>query len=140
MALGPVNTSGLPSLPVETLLQISSDWSGTPVPCPAHIDGILLGSHLDRSEALRALSETCRRLRSVFLAAAWEHLEVCASRTLDASGSSADDLDLFDCSKKLHQELAHQLVWHIKVVSIRNPSLAQYVKFVSFPLVNPTLI
>ncbi|KAJ6597575.1 hypothetical protein DFH09DRAFT_82676 [Mycena vulgaris] len=82
MALGPVNTTGLPALPVETLHEIISHFAGAPLPCPSHIARVLSRMHLERPKALRVLSETCRRLRSVFLTPAWERLEACASESV----------------------------------------------------------
>ncbi|KAJ6597590.1 hypothetical protein DFH09DRAFT_1304381 [Mycena vulgaris] len=133
MALGPVNTTGLPSLPVEILQEIVSHLPGGPVPCTVYMSGVLLGTHLARSKALRALSETCRRLRDVFIASAWEHIEACVSR-----GTSWDLFSLFSLFElsrsSIARELARELVRQTEVINIRNPSLAEHVRVVSVVL------
>ncbi|KAJ6597577.1 hypothetical protein DFH09DRAFT_1304371 [Mycena vulgaris] len=133
MTLGPVNTTGLPSLPVEILHEIISHFIGVPVPCTVFMDGVLSGTHLARSEALRALSETCRRLRDVLIASAWERIEACASMGIAEGHPRLSSLYVLSRSS-IQTELARELVRHIEVITIRNPSLAEHVRVVSVVL------
>ncbi|KAJ6624665.1 hypothetical protein B0H10DRAFT_2212458 [Mycena sp. CBHHK59/15] len=135
MALGPVNNTGLAALPVETLLEITTHLKTVPVPCNISTHHFLSCVYLERLNALRALSETCKRLRSVFLEQAWRRLEAYAS----ARGSDAYEnthywhyrfsgrRSIFSTGRE--KELARALLWQAEVVTIRNPDLAQYVKF-----------
>ncbi|KAJ7481956.1 hypothetical protein FB451DRAFT_1444746, partial [Mycena latifolia] len=117
---GPVNTAGLLSLPVETFHLITSYFVGAPIPCT--ISKVLPGMHLERPEALRALSHTCRRLRSVFLAQAWERLEVCASRSVVESRERSALYEI-NRSKKLAKDLARELVRQTEILSPQPPLL-----------------
>ncbi|KAJ6597639.1 hypothetical protein DFH09DRAFT_1304422 [Mycena vulgaris] len=131
MALGPVNTTGLPSLPVETLHEIISHFPGVPVPCTVYTGRCLSANHLARPEALRALSETCRRLRDVLIALSWERVEVCASRRIPEGSSDSFSVELWSSISK---ELVRELVRQTEVITIRNPSLAAHVRVVSVVL------
>ncbi|KAJ7127245.1 hypothetical protein C8R43DRAFT_1028132 [Mycena crocata] len=134
LALGvPINTTGLPALPVEILHEITSHLTSAPVPCKE--DQVLASNYLERSVALRALAETCTRLRSVFLVAAWQHLEVCASTKV--SGVSLNGRRRFLSSlwfRELSMGLARELVRQMEIVTIRNPTLAQEVRIVTVVL------
>ncbi|KAJ7117988.1 hypothetical protein C8R43DRAFT_98899 [Mycena crocata] len=140
MALGvAVNTTGLPALPLEILLEIISHFLSVPSPCK--VQHVLSCAYLERPHALRALSETCKRLRSAFLARAWERIEVCASRRVSESYSyrkhdydSTYDRETNLWSNELAIELATELVRQMEVVTIRNPALAQQVKTVTIVL------
>ncbi|KAJ6605065.1 hypothetical protein B0H10DRAFT_2077065, partial [Mycena sp. CBHHK59/15] len=66
MAL-PVNTTGLAALLVETLLEITAHLKTVPVPCHTSSLYCLSCVYLEHLNPLRALSETCKRLRNVFL-------------------------------------------------------------------------
>ncbi|KAJ7889578.1 hypothetical protein B0H13DRAFT_2041276 [Mycena leptocephala] len=126
LALGlPVNRSGLPSLPVEILDEIVSHLIDVPVPIFEVC--ILPCIYLERTQTLRALSETCQCLRSAFLARAWQHLEVCASRRIPGPHS-------YDMVNRLYwlglwknriaTEFARELVRQMEIVTVRNPALA----------------
>ncbi|KAJ7089019.1 hypothetical protein C8R43DRAFT_1082298 [Mycena crocata] len=130
----PVNTTGLPALPVEILHEITSYLTSVPVPCKDF--HVLSRIYLERSTTLRALSETSKRLRSVFLAAAWERVEVCATvkvpddyRHPSRVGSNKDIW-----SHDLTVDFARELVRQMEIVTIRNPVLAQEVKVVTVVL------
>ncbi|KAJ7303048.1 hypothetical protein DFH08DRAFT_657905, partial [Mycena albidolilacea] len=63
VALGlSINTSGLPSLPVEVLEETLSHLSDVPVPL-TEFDALPC-TYLERKQARLALSKTCRSLRS----------------------------------------------------------------------------
>jgi hypothetical protein len=72
----------LEQIPAELWLEIISYFPAIPIPTPrpAH-NPVLPPSTLERSDVLRALSQTCRALRKIFFPQAWERLEVCAIRT-----------------------------------------------------------
>ncbi|KAJ7627927.1 hypothetical protein DFH06DRAFT_964386, partial [Mycena polygramma] len=114
----PVNTPGLPSLPIETLDEIVSHLTSVAVPYSVGERPFLCPTELEYSESLRSLSETCRRLRSVFLVRAWQHLQVCASRRRLTRS-------------RWPKELAEELVWQLEVVTIRNPALVLHVRIIT---------
>lgn len=118
MAAGPVNTTGFPALPVETLYEITEHLSLALVGTPAARSSQSCDYICLRTRTMRSLAETCRRLRSIFLALSFESLEAWGN------------LDRFCRKKDLARELATQLVRQIEIVTIRNSALAQYVKFV----------
>ncbi|KAJ6481575.1 hypothetical protein C8R47DRAFT_982492 [Mycena vitilis] len=118
VSLGPVNTSGLPSLPFETLDEIVSHLTSVAVPYSVGERPFLCPTQLEYSESLRSLSETCRRLRRVFLVRAWQHLQVCASRRRSTRS-------------RWPKELAEELVRQLEVVTIRNPTLASHVRIIT---------
>ncbi|KAF7343927.1 hypothetical protein MVEN_01681400 [Mycena venus] len=135
-----VNTTGLPSLPVEILHEITSHLRGVPVHLPQM--RILPGTYLERFNTLRSLSETCQRLRAVFLVLAWERLEVCASPKVferpngyEYNGSLfPKEGDLLFLSGELASDFSRELGWQIDVVSKHNPSLASAVRVVTVVL------
>ncbi|KAJ6473788.1 hypothetical protein C8R45DRAFT_1103468 [Mycena sanguinolenta] len=137
LAHGAVNTTGLAFLPVEILHEITSHFRGVPVPLSKF--RILPGIYLERFDALRSLSETCQRLRAVFLAPAWERLEVCASAKVlerpdgyECSGFlyPPEGRGLFE-SAELATDFSRELGWQVDVVSKRNPKLASAVRVVT---------
>ncbi|KAJ7099180.1 hypothetical protein C8R44DRAFT_988666 [Mycena epipterygia] len=138
MALGiPINTTGLPSLPVEILHEIVSHLCAVPVPCSYY--HVLSRTYLERAQALRALSETCQRLRTVFLAYAWERLEVCASPKVSDvyvyKGRQRPPKYRWQIwSKDLALEFARELVRQTEIVTVRNPALAKEVRITTVVL------
>jgi hypothetical protein len=73
-------------LPAELWFEIISYFPAVPVPTRRIARGpVLPPSTLDRSDVLRALSQTCCALRNIFFERAWERLEVCAIRTEKSS-------------------------------------------------------
>lgn len=119
---GPVNTQGLPSLPTETLLEITSHLPkvGLMNKCRP----VLGAGYLDRQAALKALSQTCRSLRNVFLPIAWQRIEACASLHV------CDDAKQTQTKKYREQDIATDLVECMETVMIREPKLASYVRCV----------
>lgn len=109
---GTVNTHGLPALPTELLMIVANSLPSVPVPCPAH-HRPLSGTYTERLEMQRALSQTCRSLRSVFLPYTWQKIEVCA---------------LNDRRTRWEKSLATELVAQLEIVTVRDLSLAKYVK------------
>ncbi|KAJ6481576.1 hypothetical protein C8R47DRAFT_1134854 [Mycena vitilis] len=110
-----VNTSGLPSLPVEILGEIVS--------CLSTCRGFYFQHvrNLEYTQSLRALSETSQRLRSVLLGCA-------QSRSLDCGTSSPGWRESRDM---LAREFAEELVRQLEVVTVRNPALASEVLIIT---------
>ncbi|KAJ6601824.1 hypothetical protein DFH09DRAFT_1069372 [Mycena vulgaris] len=134
LAHGPVNTTGLAFLPVETLHEITSQLRGVPL----SKFRVLPSIYLEHFDALCSLSEPCQRLRAVFLVPAWERTEVCASAKVlerpnghEYNGSiyPVEGRGLFE-SSELATDFSRELGWQMEVVSKRNPTLASAVRFV----------
>ncbi|GLB36739.1 hypothetical protein LshimejAT787_0310260 [Lyophyllum shimeji] len=106
---GPVNTTGFPALPAELLL----DHFAYPLPVPA-LPKDLEKTYADRAKLLRGLSQMCRSLRRAFLPVV-ERIE-----TLQRNASA--------------KSLATELIRQLEIVTVRDPSLAAYVKIVNVKL------
>jgi hypothetical protein len=134
---GPLNSTGLPSLAVETLHEIISYLLEVPVPCST--ESALGPEYLERVVALHALAETCRRLRSVFLAHAWQRLEVCASTKAFTPKVRTSPCNRFKVPwpRTVAKELATELVRQCEKVSVRVPALAKHVRYVVPHLLTP---
>lgn len=121
---GPVNTHGFPAFPVELLLEIVSYFCTPPLPDMQHR---LLGErYLERSILLRALSQCCRSLRGIFLPFLWQRMEVRASRSAEKIPRRHWRRPVLPplCQK----DLATELVRQCEILTIRDPTLAIYVK------------
>lgn len=118
---GPVNTTGLASLPTELHLEVIRYLPDIDEYMPFPEGAVFSKKYLERSATLFALSQTCRSLRSVFLPLTWQRLDVYAcQRALD---------DLSNLRRiRWQRELATELVRQCEIVTIRDPTLAQYVK------------
>ena len=80
----PNRTSSALELPIELLMEILSYFPRAPIEVPRY--GVYFyntppASSLEYTDLLRALSQTCRRWRSIFLPLLWECLEVCTTRS-----------------------------------------------------------
>lgn len=74
------NTGVVFELPNEIWLEILSYFSSVRIPTLKISHAPLLSSStLERAHALRALSQTCRAFRALFLPELWERFEVCAT-------------------------------------------------------------
>ncbi|RDB23833.1 hypothetical protein Hypma_008941 [Hypsizygus marmoreus] len=121
------NTKGLPALPTELLLEIVSYFPSIPIPTSDLT--VCSQSQLERINILQALSQMCRSLRSVFLPLTWQRIEVyAASHTVFLARISRRG----DSRRK--KELATELVRQLEIVTIRDPTLAAYVKIVNVVL------
>ncbi|EDR08204.1 uncharacterized protein LACBIDRAFT_297615 [Laccaria bicolor S238N-H82] len=127
MRAGPVNTRGFPSLPVELLLEVTSHLLRGPI--PSYTESVYRARYLAHHDTLRSLSQTCRSLRSIFLPHVWRRIEVCASKRLDDRPESNRK-----ASKRISKEMATELVRQLEIVTIRDPTLAQYVQVVNVNL------
>ena len=135
---GVANTSGLPALPVELLFEILSQLPTVPVPMVRDYRmSIYPACYLEKPQTLRALSQTCRSLRSIFLPHVWQSIEVCASSIL------TEEVVLSSISKlrrnQVEAELATELVRQLEIVTIRDPTLAEYVKYDHWLLLSRSL-
>ncbi len=120
-ASGPVNTRGLPSLPAELLLEIISHTTAGPIPSQAAHP--LPAKFLERSTTLRALSGLCRSLRRGLLPVLWERVEACAISQATRNYHSQR-------APRWQKDIATNLIDQLETVTIREPSLASYVKYV----------
>ncbi|KAG5641503.1 hypothetical protein DXG03_005075 [Asterophora parasitica] len=110
----PLNSRGLPALPTELLLNIISFTPSLPIPATRKD---LCEDYSDRAKSLYVLSRVCQCLRSVFLPIAWERIDVFV--TLGTDGIFC---------KRWNRQLAKELVRQLEIVTVRNPTLATYVK------------
>ena len=109
----PLNTKGLPILPDELLLEIISYYPVTPIPdCDPDVEDQNI-----RRQVLFALSQTSSNLRRFFLCSLWQRIEVCRTRT--------------HAAPMKNRSLALELVRQLEIVTIRDPTLAEYVQYVS---------
>ena len=121
-----VNTSGLAVLPDELLLEIVPHLPSPDSPelSEKHSDEDVRAYEQQRDLFL-ALSMTCQHLRQLFRPYLWRRLEV-------TSGMRIGETILRPQSgKKGETAYATELVRLLEIVTIRNPSLAEYVQYVS---------
>ncbi len=112
---GRANIAGLAAVPSELLVNIISHFSCIPVPDKGPYHRCLPPQLLERFETLQSLSQTCRRLRSVVLPIMWEKIEV-EVRSLPGKDQGYP------------KRLATELVRQLEVVTVRDPTLAHYVR------------
>ena len=122
MLAGPVNIRGFPSLPVELLLEVTSHL--VRVPIPSYKLSLYPARYLAHHNTLRSLSQTCRSLHSIFLPHVWRRIEVRASKWIDNEGNSGRKI-----LKTIYKDIATELVRQLEIVTIRDPTLAQYVQY-----------
>ncbi|KAF7326292.1 hypothetical protein MKEN_00482400 [Mycena kentingensis (nom. inval.)] len=132
-----LNTSGLPSLAAELLLEITSHL--TAIPVPTYTFHVLSRDYLAPIQGLRSLSQTCSYLRRVLLPIAWAHLQVCASAEVAPDYSYDNERHhpqhlyrIWD--DKLAKYFAWELVEQMETVTVRNESLAEHVRTMSVVL------
>ncbi|KAF8968949.1 hypothetical protein BDZ97DRAFT_1915648 [Flammula alnicola] len=118
-----VNTSGLPVFPDELLLEVLSYYPGTSK-ATLKSDAIDVNARLARREALNSLSKTCHNLRKFFRPYIWECIEVC-------SGMQVGNTILHNGTKTRDRKFALELLRQLEIVTIRDPTLAKYVKVVN---------
>ncbi|KDR79842.1 hypothetical protein GALMADRAFT_136434 [Galerina marginata CBS 339.88] len=132
------NTKGLPVLPDELLLEIMS-WY--PVPQADIVSAETsdyralaqnASEHAARRDTLVALSQTCSRLKRFFRPYIWSRIEVCSGMHVgDAMFGvqryPAKYLPTSTTNRMINAELVRQL----EIVTVRDPSLAEYVKILN---------
>ena len=136
-----VNTSGLAVIPDELLLEIVSYLPSPPAPSESHEYRYAV-AYMQQRDLFLALSVTCRRLRQFFRPYVWRRLEV-------TSGMPIGETTLYPGGgKEGNVAYATELVRQLEIVTIREPSLAEYVQYVFltwneletkilFPIYNP---
>ena len=131
---GTANTSGLPALPPELLFEIISHFPTVPLPLGGHDHDrrtAYPAPYLERHRTLRVLSQMCRSFRRIFLPYVWEKIEVWATSRVPHHRDVPDTAAARRSRKKLvNKELATELVTQLEIVTIRDPTLAQRVKYV----------
>jgi hypothetical protein len=118
------NTRGLLSLADEIYLEILSHLPAFPIPTKHRENDNDLYGH--RRLVLDALSQTCRTLRRVFLPYRWQRIEVYDRMDLGGGplpGIKYKTSRVTSVSKVYAMELLRQL----EIVTVRNPSLAEFV-------------
>ncbi|KAG5651289.1 hypothetical protein H0H81_009206 [Sphagnurus paluster] len=119
-----MNSTGFPTLPTELLVEIISYFPSLPVPAKYQD---LREEYRERAQTLHALTRLCRSLRRVFLPIMWERVEVLLKLRTDGK-------DTFFTSWK--RPLAIELVRQLEIVTVRDSTLATYVKTVNVVLTN----
>ncbi|KAK2459758.1 hypothetical protein APHAL10511_008190 [Amanita phalloides] len=119
---GPVNVRGLPALPAELLREIVSHTTTAPIPYSTH--RAIPVECLERNTTLRTLSQLCRSLRNALLPVLWERIEACTTTTVGIITSGLRQPRWF-------KDIATDLVAQLETVTIREPSLATYVRTVN---------
>ena len=119
-----VNTSGLAILPDELLLDIVSYLPSLPAPSESHASSEDAMAYAQQRDLFLALSISCRHLRRFFRPYIWRRLEV-------TSGMRIGETILHPQSgKEGDVAYATELVRQLEIVTIRDPSLAEYVQYV----------
>jgi hypothetical protein len=119
------NTRGLAALPDEIYLEILSHIPSVPI--PISIDASHLDSYQEirrsRHKALQSLSQTSRSLRRFFWRYLWQYIEV-------REGIKIMNKDILrnNDTKTAYRKYAKELLRQLKVVTVRDSQLAQYVK------------
>ena len=84
-------TSKIFDLPIEIFVEVLSYFPALPIPTTSTAYPLLSPETLARSDALRALSQTCLSFRNIFFPLLWERLEACAVRTRIKGASRSDN-------------------------------------------------
>ena len=119
----PNTSSTLLELPLELIMEIVSHFDCLPIITSKLNYGLFgadprfSGRYLERIDALRALSQTCRSLRNLFFPLLWERLEPCLIPS-DSGKWSENNADLlmrvsgFVCDNP-------EIASHVRCVHIR---------------------
>ena len=111
-------TTGLAIFPDELLLEILSYYPDNEPDLNEDI-GRDADAHFARRERLIALSQTCRNLRRFLRPYVWRRIEVFTGMRISAG-----------ILLRTKRQLAFELIRQLEIVTIRDPSLAEYVKYV----------
>ena len=120
-----INTSGLAVLPDELLLEIVSYLPSPPAPSKRHEPNDAM-AYVQQRELFLALSMSCQRLRRFFRPYVWRRLEVTRGMRIGETMST-----LYPWTgKEAKVAYATELIRQLEIVTIRDPSLAEYVQYV----------
>ena len=120
-----VNTCGFAALPDEIYLEIVSHIPSVAIPISIYLEASYSDIRRSRRETIRSLSQTSRSIRRFFWRYLWQHIEVREGvKIVNNDGTLRDTRTLNAYYKKNAKELLRQL----KIVTVRNLQLAQYVK------------
>ncbi|KDR79824.1 hypothetical protein GALMADRAFT_136419 [Galerina marginata CBS 339.88] len=134
------NTRGLSGLPDELLLEIMSSY---PVSRP---DSLLTdyqdyrvlaeeaNKQIKRRDTLTALSQTCGNLRRFVRPYIWSRIEVCPG--MHVAGTVLCDPSQNQLTAAENRIFNAELVRQLEIVTVRDPSLAQYIKLVHIEVVD----
>ena len=126
-----VNTCGFVTLPDEIYLQILSHIPSVPIPTSESIHSESYPEiRRSRHETLLSLSQTSRSFRRFFWRYLWQRIEVREGMKIGGK----DDTLKVPSTRGSCKKYAIELVRQLEIVTIRNPQLAQYVKWVLFEL------
>ena len=117
-----VNTSGLAVLPDELPLEIVSHLPSSPAPSENHSSKNAV-AYMQERDLFLALSMSCQRLRRFFRPYVWRRLEV-------TSGMRIGGTILRPRGGQKDVAYVTEFVRQLEVVTIREPSLAEYVQYV----------
>ncbi|KAL1756661.1 hypothetical protein FB107DRAFT_289882 [Schizophyllum commune] len=112
----------LHTLPTELLMIIIGHYPRLPL----NVGGCLPmqgQQYLVRHRTIYALSQTSSRLRSVFLPLVWQSVEVFCPTVRGADGQMK--------GARWKKDMATELVRQLEIVTIRDPTLAEYVQSVT---------
>ncbi|TRM67528.1 hypothetical protein BD626DRAFT_625964 [Schizophyllum amplum] len=116
------------SLPDELLLEVVNSYPR--VSLHTKRTALYGEEYLVRHRSIYALSQTCRRLRNVFLPYVWQSIEAFASKYQVDDPAKPNRMNLPD-GILWKKELATDLVRQLEIVTIRDPTLAPYVQTVT---------
>jgi len=118
------NTSGLAVLPDELLLEIVSHLPSLPAPSEDHSPNDAM-AYVQQRDVFLALSMSCQHLRRFFRPYVWRRLEVTSEMRIGETISRPHFL-----SRRKGAAYATKLMRQLEIVTIRDPSLAEFVQYV----------
>ena len=120
-----VNTSGLAVLPDELLLEIVSHRPSLPAPSEDHSPNDAM-AYVQQRDFFLALSTSCQHLRRFFRPYVWRRLEVTSGMPIGETILRPQCMS----GRKGAVAYAMELMRQLEIVTIRDPSLAQFVQYV----------
>ena len=121
-----VNTSGLAVLPDELLLEILSHLPSLPAPSEDHSPNDAM-AYVQQRDVFLALSITCQHLRRFFRPYVWRRLEVTSGMRI---GETILRPHQYLSGRKGAVAYATEIIRQLEIVTIRDPSLAEYIQYV----------
>jgi len=134
-----VNKCGFAALADEIYLEIVSHIPSVPIPTSNHLESYP-EIRRSRHQTFLSLTQTSRSLRRFFWRYLWQRIEIREGMKIgDKDGTLSSTRTrtpyLSDSRDTTgHKKYAIELVRQLEIVTVRNPQLAQYVKWVLFEL------